>query len=42
MKISFAKSIIANWELIRVFTARDIKIRYRGSYLGILWTIVNQ
>jgi len=28
-------------ELIRQFTQRDIEGRYRGSYLGIIWSFIN-
>jgi lipopolysaccharide transport system permease protein len=28
-------------DLLRELVARDIKLRYRGSVLGILWTLVN-
>ena len=28
-------------DLLRELIARDIKLRYRGSILGILWTLVN-
>src|SRR6186997_2427136 len=28
-------------DLLRELIARDIKLRYRGSLLGILWTLLN-
>jgi lipopolysaccharide transport system permease protein len=29
-----------HWELIRQFTVRDVLGRYRGSYLGIFWSLL--
>ncbi len=28
-------------DLLRELVARDIKLRYRGSVIGILWTLLN-
>src|SRR5262245_5832446 len=29
------------WDLLWALIARDIKLRYRGSVLGVLWTMLN-
>jgi len=36
-----ARTLWRNRDLIRQFTRRDIEGRYRGSFLGILWSFVN-
>nr|WP_324257471.1 ABC transporter permease [Cellvibrio fontiphilus] len=38
---SFAKSIIKNKSLIMALSEREIKGRYKGSYLGFMWAIIN-
>lgn len=35
------KDVVQHWDLLRNLVARDLKIRYRGSVLGFLWTILN-
>lgn len=40
-KRNFLRSLIENHDLIKLFTERDIKSRYKGSILGMLWTLVN-
>jgi len=44
--IARAPTLIASqrtqrWDLLWALIARDIKLRYRGSLLGVLWTLVN-
>jgi ABC-type polysaccharide/polyol phosphate export permease len=29
------------WELLRVLVARNLKVRYRGSFLGVYWSLFN-
>ena len=29
------------WELVSVLASREIKVRYRGSFLGVYWSIFN-
>lgn len=38
--ISILRNILRNWNLIKQFTGREITSRYRGSYLGILWSFI--
>ncbi len=35
------RTTVHTFDLLRELIARDIKLRYRGSLLGILWTLVN-
>lgn len=30
-----------HWELLRVLTRRNLKVRYRGSILGVYWSLLN-
>jgi lipopolysaccharide transport system permease protein len=32
---------VQRWDLLRELVSRDIKLRYRGSLLGVLWTLLN-
>jgi ABC-type polysaccharide/polyol phosphate export permease len=34
-------SIRRYWELVSVLAGRDIKVRYRGSSLGVYWSLLN-
>ena len=34
-------SLVQRWDLLRALIARDIHLRYRGAFLGILWTLMN-
>ena len=38
--MSFLKSLAKNWDLTWRLTERDILARYRGSLLGIAWTLI--
>lgn len=38
--IQIIKDITGHWDLLWNLVARDLKIRYRGSILGFLWTIL--
>lgn len=29
------------WEVLNVLTARNLKVRYRGSFLGVYWSLLN-
>ena len=41
MKIQFLDSIVVNWEIVSVFTKREIQVRYKGSKLGFAWALIN-
>jgi len=34
------RSIQANWELLRALVSRELKSRYKGSALGVLWSLL--
>jgi len=34
-------AIARYWELLRTLIERNLKVRYRGSFLGIYWSLVN-
>ena len=40
-KYSKLSAIQRYWELVSVLAAREIKVRYRGSFLGIYWSLFN-
>ncbi|MBE9049669.1 ABC transporter permease [Nostocales cyanobacterium LEGE 11386] len=29
------------WELLQVLVSRNLKVRYRGSFLGVYWSLIN-
>jgi lipopolysaccharide transport system permease protein len=35
------RAIFANWGLVRSMVRRDILARYRGSFMGAFWTVLN-
>ena len=35
------RELLAYRALIQILVARDLKARYRGSVLGLLWTLLN-
>lgn len=39
--VGLARTLWRNQDLIRQFTRRDVEGRYRGSFLGLLWSFVN-
>ena len=39
--IKMARNLWHHRDLIRQFTRRDIEGRYKGSYLGLLWSFIN-
>ena len=40
-KILFINSLKKDYEIIKQITIRDIQLRFRGSRLGRLWSIIN-
>lgn len=40
-QLTFLKPGIRYWELLSQFTRRDIASRYKGSQLGMAWTVIN-
>ncbi|AFY73464.1 ABC-type polysaccharide/polyol phosphate export systems, permease component [Synechococcus sp. PCC 7502] len=34
-------AIARYWQLLRVLIERNLKVRYRGSFLGIYWSLIN-
>ena len=38
---SRSSAIYRYWELVSVLAGREIKIRYRGSFLGVYWSLFN-
>ena len=41
MKIKFLKALVEDYELAKLFIGREIASKYRGSQLGMAWSIVN-
>lgn len=41
MNIKFIKAYIEDFELSKLFMGREIAVKYKGSQLGLTWTIVN-
>jgi lipopolysaccharide transport system permease protein len=47
ISVKFAKTdsklsqILRYWELLYVLAEREIKVRYRGSFLGVYWSLFN-
>ena len=41
MKTKFADAFIKDYELSRLFIGREIATKYKGSQLGLMWTVVN-
>ena len=41
MKSKLIETLRKNRDLITIFTKREIESRYKGSFLGIMWSIVN-
>lgn len=41
MRFRFLSSFRKNFELIEIFTKREIEERYKGSNLGALWSVIN-
>ena len=35
------KQIQRYWELLQILVTRNLKIRYRGSFLGVYWSLLN-
>ena len=41
IEIRFIESFWENWEIIYIFTKREIQSMYKGSILGLGWSIIN-
>lgn len=39
--IKFFKELICYWEMLKCMVRKDLKTRYKGSFLGFLWTFLN-
>ena len=39
--LGLGRTLWRNQDLIRQFARRDVEGRYRGSFLGLLWSFVN-
>ena len=39
--LALFRELLAYRALIHILVARDLKARYRGSVLGLLWTLLN-
>ena len=41
MKILFIESVLADYEIVKQIIERDIQLKFKGSKLGIMWSIIN-
>ena len=41
INIRFVESFLRNWEIIYIFTKREVQATYKGSILGIGWSMIN-
>ena len=41
MNVKFLTAFVKNFELSKIFIGREISTKYKGSQLGLTWTIVN-
>lgn len=42
LKVNLKRSQVQHyWELLQVMVARNLKVRYRGSFLGVYWSLLN-
>ena len=40
-QIKFQHELGRYWELLHVLVSRNLKVRYRGSFLGVYWSLLN-
>jgi lipopolysaccharide transport system permease protein len=40
-QIKFQQELRRYWELLHVLVSRNLKVRYRGSFLGVYWSLFN-
>ncbi|GAX43511.1 ABC-2 type transporter [Tolypothrix sp. NIES-4075] len=40
-QIKFQEKLRRYWELLHVLVSRNLKVRYRGSFLGVYWSLFN-
>jgi lipopolysaccharide transport system permease protein len=41
LKANSSTYFLRYWELLQVLSARNLKVRYRGSFLGVYWSLLN-
>jgi lipopolysaccharide transport system permease protein len=41
MRALAKRQLVYPWDLLRQMVGRDVKLRYRGSFLGVAWSLLN-